>query len=57
MKRGVKKRHRKNTKALSPVIATVLLIVIVVIIALIVFFWIKGMTDEAITNSRRSNGL
>ncbi|HOF44324.1 MAG TPA: hypothetical protein PLE51_03180 [Candidatus Pacearchaeota archaeon] len=55
MKRGVKKGHRKNTRALSPVIATVLLIVIVVIIALIVFFWIKGMTDEAITKFGNRN--
>jgi FlaG/FlaF family flagellin (archaellin) len=39
----------KKVKGLSPVIATVLLITIVVVIALIVFFWIKGMTQEAIT--------
>lgn len=49
MKRGIKSRVAKDTKALSPVIATVLLIVIVVIIALIVFLWIRGMTEEAIT--------
>lgn len=40
---------KKRLKGLSPVIATVLLITMVVVIALIVFFWIKGMTQEAIT--------
>lgn len=55
MKRGIKRKVKKETKALSPVIATVLLIVIVVIIALIVFFWIKGMTQEAITKFDNRN--
>lgn len=55
MKRGIKRKVRKENKALSPVIATVLLIVIVVIIALIVFFWIKGMTQEAITKFDNQN--
>jgi flagellin-like protein len=49
MQKGVKRKMKKETKGLSPVIATVLLIVIVVVIALIVFLWIKGMTQEAIT--------
>ena len=35
-------------KALSPVIATVLLIAMVVVIALIIFFWFRGMTEEAV---------
>ncbi len=48
MKKGMK-WGTSNNKGLSPVIATVLLIVIVVIIALIVFFWVRGMTQEAIT--------
>lgn len=55
MKRGIKRKVKKENKALSPVIATVLLIVIVVIIALIVFFWIKGMTQEAITKFDNRN--
>lgn len=46
---------KKEKKALSPVVATVLLIVLVVVIALIVFFWIKGMTQEAITKFDNRN--
>lgn len=40
---------KKSVKGLSPVIATVLLITMVIVIALIIFFWIRGMTAEAIT--------
>ena len=40
---------KKRAKGLSPVIATVLLVAMVISIALIVFFWIKGMTEEAVT--------
>jgi len=39
----------KKKKGLSPVVATVLLIGIVIAIGLIVFFWFKGITQEAIT--------
>lgn len=55
MKKGVKWGNKKETKGLSPVIATVLLIVIVVIIALIVFLWVRGMTQEAITKFDNEN--
>lgn len=55
MKKGEKLRGKKETKGLSPVIATVLLIVIVVIIALIVFIWVRGMTQEAITKDLLGN--
>ena len=55
MKKGMKIRGKKEKKALSPVIATVLLIVIVVIIALIVFLWVRGMTQEAITKFDNEN--
>jgi len=40
---------KKDKKAVSPVIATVLLIGMVIIIALIVFLWFRGLTQEAIT--------
>ena len=36
-------------RGVSPVVASVLLIAIVVILALIVFFWLRGMSNEAIT--------
>ena len=39
----------RGKKGLSPVIATVLLIGIVIVMALIVFFWIRGINEEAIT--------
>ncbi|MGY4884759.1 MAG: archaellin/type IV pilin N-terminal domain-containing protein [Nanobdellota archaeon] len=55
MKKGMKLVTKKETKGLSPVIATVLLIVIVVIIALIVFLWVRGMTQEAITKFDNEN--
>jgi|TARA_Y100000310_G_C20654798_1_gene801421 flagellin-like protein len=45
MKRG---HILKNEKAVSPVIATVLLIGMVIVISSIVFFWFKGITQEAI---------
>jgi len=38
-----------KTKAVSPVIATVLLIAIVVVIALIVFLWFRGIGQETVT--------
>jgi flagellin-like protein len=55
MKKGMKTENKKNTKGLSPVIATVLLITIVIIIALIVFLWVRGMTQEAITKFDNEN--
>lgn len=42
-------------RGLSPVVATVLLIGIVIAIALIVFFWFKGITQEAITKFDGTN--
>ena len=39
----------KDSKGISPVIATVLLIAMVVVIAVIVFLWFRGLTGEAIT--------
>jgi flagellin-like protein len=56
MKKGMKTKNKKNTKGLSPVIATVLLITIVIIIALIVFLWVRGMTQEAITKNLWGTG-
>jgi flagellin-like protein len=41
MKRG------KSTKAISPVIATVLLVGMVVVVGLIVFLWFRGFIEEA----------
>jgi flagellin-like protein len=55
MKKGMKLKSKKETKGLSPVIATVLLIVLVVVIALIVFLWVRGMTQEAITKFKGEN--
>lgn len=46
---------KRETKGLSPVIATVLLITLVIVIALIVFLWIRGMTQEAITKFDNRN--
>ncbi len=45
----------KKRKGVSPVIATILLVALVIIIALIVFFWMKGLTREAITKSGGTN--
>lgn len=36
-------------RGLSPVVATVLLVSLVVILSLIVFFFIRGLTEEAVT--------
>ena len=44
-----------KNRGLSPVIATVLLITMVIVIGLIVFFWFKGMTEEAITKFDGTN--
>lgn len=55
MKKEGRFKNKKYTKGLSPVIATVLLIILVIVIALIVFFWIKGMTQEAITKFGNEN--
>ncbi len=40
---------KRNSKGLSPVIATVLLVAMVVVIALIVFLWFKGIQEETVT--------
>jgi len=42
-------------KAVSPIVATVLLISIVIALGLIVFFWMKGITKEAITKFGNEN--
>lgn len=44
---------KKN--AVSPIIATVLLISIVIALGLIIFFWMKGITKEAITKFGNEN--
>ncbi len=44
-----------KTKALSPVIATVLLIAIVIVIGLIVFLWFRNISEEAITKFDGTN--
>jgi flagellin-like protein len=56
MKKGIKLKNKKDAKGLSPIIATVILIVIVIAIALIVFFWVRGMTEEAITKFSNDRG-
>lgn len=38
----------KLKRGISPIIATILLIALVVIIGIIVFFWFRGLTQEAI---------
>ena len=41
-------RTNKNTKGISPVIATVLLIVVAIGLFIAIFAWIRGMQQEAI---------
>ena len=49
------KTKKKNTRGISPVIATVLLIAMVIVIGLIVFSWFKGLTQEATTKFGGTN--
>jgi flagellin-like protein len=46
---------KTTKKAVSPVIATILLIGIVIVIALIIFFWFRGLTEEAVTKFGGTN--
>ena len=39
---------RKNKKAVSPTISTVLLVMIVIIVAIIILMWSRGFIKEAI---------
>ena len=48
-KKDVKNNFLKNSKGISPVVATVLLIAMVVVISLIIFMWFRGFTQEAVT--------
>jgi len=42
-------------KGVSPIIATILLIALVIIIGVIIFFWMKSMTQEAVTKFDNQN--
>lgn len=42
-------RKRIGEKGISPVIATVLLVAMVIVIAMTIFFWVRGLSQEAIT--------
>lgn len=42
------KSIKKNNRAVSPVVATILLIAIVVVIALIVFLWLRNLSKEVV---------
>ena len=42
-------------KGVSPIIATILLIALVIIIGVIIFFWMKSMTQEAVTKFDNEN--
>jgi len=46
---------KKDKKAMSPIIATMLLIAIVIVLALIVFLWFRGITEEAVTKFEGTN--
>ena len=41
-------KMRKNKKAVSPIISTVLLVMIVIIVAIIILMWSRGFIKEAI---------
>lgn len=47
--------EKPNKRGVSPIIATILLIALTLVIALIVFFWMKGLTKEAITKFEGTN--
>ncbi len=49
--RKIKKNFRRNTKAISPVIATLLMIAIAVVASLVTYAWVMGYMNFTTTKS------